>query len=108
MTRLGDIAKRNQGRLVPVFCSLLLVYFGYHAIQGNRGLMAWLKLSQDVEDARQAVVETEAERAQLERKVALLRPDNPDPDMLDERARFMLSLARADEVVIYETGPAGP
>jgi cell division protein FtsB len=34
---------------------------------------------------------TRAERVELERKVSLLRPDNLDPDMLDERARAMLN-----------------
>jgi cell division protein FtsB len=34
-----------------------------------------------------------AERALWERRVALLRSDRIDPDMLDERARALLGLA---------------
>ena len=101
MTRVGDILKRRRGRIVPVCCALLMVYFGYHAIQGDRGLLSSIKLSDELAEARIALEVTADERAGLERKVALLRPDGLDPDMLDERARYMLSLARADEVVIY-------
>lgn len=101
MTRMGDIPKRCRGRIVPVSCALLLVYFGYHAIQGDRGLLSWIKLSDELAEARIALEVTAGKRAGLERKVALLRPDGLDPDMLDERARYMLSLARTDEVVIY-------
>jgi cell division protein FtsB len=101
MTRRSDIAKHARGRLIPVCCALLLVYFGYHAIQGDRGLLSWVKLSDQIGEARIALDVTADERATLERKVALLRPEGLDPDMLDERARYMLSLARPDEVVIY-------
>ncbi|MBB4312168.1 cell division protein FtsB [Roseospira marina] len=41
-----------------------------------------------------------AERAILERRVALLKPGHPHPDMLDERAREMLNLIGPDEVLI--------
>ncbi len=101
MTRVGDILKRCRGRIIPACCALLLVYFGYHAIQGDRGLLSWIKLSDQLAEAHIALEVTAVERAGLERKVALLRPDGLDPDMLDERARYMLSLARADEVVVY-------
>ena len=101
MTRVGDILKRSRGRIIPVCCALLLVYFGYHAIQGDRGLLSWIKLSDQLGETHIALEVTAVDRAGLERKVALLRPDGLDPDMLDERARYMLSLARADEVVIY-------
>lgn len=101
MTRVGDILKHWRGQIVPVSCALLMVYFGFHAIQGDRGLLSWIKLSDELAEARIAFEVTADERAGLERKVALLRPDGLDPDMLDERARYMLSLARADEVLIY-------
>ena len=101
MMRVGDILKRWRGRIVPVSCALLMVYFGYHAVQGDRGLLSWIKLSDELAEARIALGAAGDERAGLERKIDLLRPDGLDPDMLDERARYMLSLARADEVVIY-------
>jgi cell division protein FtsB len=38
-------------------------------------------------------------RRGLERRVAALKPEGLDRDMLDERARVVLGLAHADEVV---------
>ena len=46
-----------------------------------------------------------AEKGQWERKVALLRSDNIDPDMLDERARTLLNLAHPNEVVMMLRRP---
>jgi cell division protein FtsB len=41
-----------------------------------------------------------AERAQWERRVALLRSDRIDPDMLDERARALLGYADPRDLVL--------
>ena len=41
-----------------------------------------------------------AERALWERRVALLRSDKIDPDMLDERARTLLGLADPRDLVM--------
>jgi cell division protein FtsB len=42
-----------------------------------------------------------AERLRLENKVALLRPESIDPDLLDELARGKLELARPTDVVAF-------
>ena len=44
----------------------------------------------------------EQERLLIERRTALLRPDNLDLDTLDERARAVLNLVEADERVILD------
>ncbi|MCW5749747.1 MAG: septum formation initiator family protein [Alphaproteobacteria bacterium] len=77
-------------------------YFGYHAIEGDRGLQAYARLSQEVTIAQQALAETGRERREMERRVSLLRADRLDLDMLDEQARRILGLVRADEIVIYD------
>ena len=40
-------------------------------------------------------------RRDLERDVALLRPESLDPDLLDERARAALGFAHPDELTIF-------
>lgn len=77
-------------------------YFFYHAFQGDHGLVALREL-----DRRAAILSVQAEalalrRAALEQGVALLRPDNLDPDMLDEQARRTLGLVHPDEIVILD------
>jgi cell division protein FtsB len=80
---------------------LAVAYFGYHAVQGGRGLMAYARSSQDVVRAEQVLKLTEAERERLERRVRLLHPEHLDPDMLDERAREALGVLHPDEAVMF-------
>lgn len=42
----------------------------------------------------------EAVRSKLEQDIALLRPDRPDPDIVDETARDLLGFARPDDVIL--------
>lgn len=76
-------------------------YFAYHAIQGERGLVAWLQLQQQLGQVDTLLQETQAERQALEHRVALLRSDSLDPDMLDERVRAVLGYVGPDERVHY-------
>ena len=98
---IGHILRRRARHvLVPMLGALLLAYFGYHAIEGDRGLLAYLRLTQEIKKAEISRDLIQADRVQIERRVALLRPDGVDPDMLDERARVMLNLGRRDELTI--------
>ena len=93
----------------PLAIACTVAYFGYHAIQGERGLVTWLQLSYQAEQTRVELALSRAEERRLAHRVALLRSDNLDPDMLDERARTVLNLASADEVVYFvETARATP
>jgi len=44
----------------------------------------------------------EAVRAKLERDVALLSPDKPDPDMVEEIARDVLGYIRPNDIIVPE------
>ena len=96
---------RRRARLIvgPVLGITLCAYFAYHLVQGDRGLTAWLRLTQQVRDARTTLAAVEAERMTLERRVNLLRPEHLDRDMLDERARSQLNLAQPNEIVIFNS-----
>lgn len=97
---------RRRARLVigPILGISLVVYFAYHLIQGDRGMAAWVALSQQVRDAKTVLVSVETERKTIEQRVDLLRPDHLDRDMLDERVRATLNLVGPHEVVIFN-GP---
>jgi cell division protein FtsB len=98
---IGHILRRRARHvLVPVLGALLVAYFGYHAVQGDRGLLAYLRLTQEIKKAEISRDLIQADRMQVERRVALLRPDGVDPDMLDERVRLMLNLGRRDELTL--------
>ncbi len=93
-----------QSRIRVVFMPLLLValggYFSFHMINGDRGLLAYHDLSLAIAEAKQIQKETHQKRVVLEHRVSLLRPESLDLDMVEERARVLLDLARPGDVVV--------
>lgn len=107
MAIVAEIRRRARRIAGPVAAVSLVVYFSYHLVEGERGLMAWRTLSGEIRLAQAQLDASEAERAALEHRVALLRPGSLDRDMLDERARAALNLASRDDRVIF-LAPAHP
>ncbi|HEX4112041.1 MAG TPA: septum formation initiator family protein [Stellaceae bacterium] len=95
------------GRAVfgPFFAILLILYFGLNLVQGDHGLMAWLRRAHQVRGAEATLAATETELAQLRHRADLLKSDHLDRDLLDERARAALNEIGPDEIVIF-TPPA--
>ena len=76
-------------------------YFAYYAIQGDRGLLALKQLQGEIERAHQILDQVRSERQYIEQRAHLLRPDNLDADMLDERVRLILNLSHPDDLVVH-------
>jgi cell division protein FtsB len=91
-----------------VLAALLIGYFGVNAYTGNRGLRARQDLDQQIATLDAAIKEAQAEHAQWERRIALLRSDRLDPDMLDERARALLDVADPRDLVMMQKRPERP
>ncbi|MFQ5784181.1 MAG: septum formation initiator family protein [Alphaproteobacteria bacterium] len=85
----------------PLAGVCIIAYFIFHAVQGERGIVTWLQLSQQIDETRAALVLSRADERRLAHRVALLQPSSLDPDMLDERARAVLNLARPNESVTF-------
>ena len=102
-----EITRRLNYVLGPLVALLVMVYFTYHIVQGERGLFSWMRLRQKITESEQQLAEIQAEKETLERRVYLLRPESLDPDMLEERARQVLNFARPEEVIIYDEPVAG-
>jgi cell division protein FtsB len=90
--------------MLPLLFSVVCGYFGWHAMHGERGLIARDIRMKQIEEARAQLARAEAERDAIERRVAGLRGEQLDPDMLEERARALLNLVGRDEMVV----PYGP
>jgi len=101
MQLLHELKRRARHAIAPVLGIGIFGYFAYHAIEGDRGLFAFMRLKEQVAEAEQMQREIATIRAELDHRVALMRPDHTDPDILDERARMMLNLAQPDEIVIF-------
>jgi len=100
MELIKEIRSRVRYIAGPILGICGIVYFTYHAIQGDRGILAFLKLQKQLEQVRQQVAVTELERSRLEQRSRLLSPNSLDADMLEERARLMLNLAGKNDIVI--------
>ena len=85
---------------MPAVCLLLLGYFGYHAVEGDYGHHALQNLKAQEIDLGDQLARLKDERRALDRRVALMRPESLDPDMIEERARRALNVARVDDIVI--------
>jgi cell division protein FtsB len=83
-----------------ILAALLIGYFGVNAYTGNRGLKAQHDLEMQIGELTGEIARLKAERAQWQRRVSLLRSDNLDPDMLDERARALLDYVHPRDLTL--------
>ena len=77
-----------------------VAYFMFHAQHGSRGLEARGTLQESLREAEVALAALVAERKGWEQRLALVRDDAVDRDLLDERARRMLGRVHPNDVVI--------
>lgn len=89
-------------RTLALYCGagLAIVYFTYHAMNGDHGIAAARMFDQQTHDLSQELAQIQAERQMLERRIALLKPQTIDPDTLDEKARELLGLVHPNDVVV--------
>ena len=95
-----DIGRKARQVVEPLVGALIISYFVYHAVQGDRGLMAWWNLRYEIEKITYDREEVGATKRALEQRVSLLRPESLDRDMLEERARLMLGAIATDELIV--------
>jgi cell division protein FtsB len=77
-----------------------VAYFVHHAHHGARGLETKQELKTQIAELQQEVGELKQERAAWEARVALMRRDEVDRDLLEERARAVLGRAHRNDVII--------
>jgi len=92
---------------VLLLCLGLTGYFAYHALKGRYGLEARDRLMERQSALQFEIESLEAVRSKLERDVALLRPDLPDPDFVEEIAREVLGFANPRDRVVMDASPPG-
>ena len=76
------------------------MYLGYNMVVGDRGILAWFRLSNEITKAQLTLDLVQTDKLNIERKVIALHPENIDPDMLEERVRTVLGLGRPSETII--------
>ena len=83
-----------------LFAGLFVGYFAVNAFTGRHGLRAQKDLDLQMASMQKELGELKSERAGLERRVALLRSDRIDPDMLEERARALIGYVDPRDLVL--------
>lgn len=95
-----DIKRRLRAVVAPLIFLSLVGYFGWNAVQGNRGLVAYAQRQELLAQAQADQARAQAERDAWERRVAGLRARHIDADALDERSRAMLNLADPSDIIV--------
>ena len=88
-----------------VTAALLVGYFGVNAFSGNHGLKAKQDIDQQIASLSTELGRLQIERAQWQRRVALLKSSGLDPDMLDERARALLDYVHPNDLTLMFDAP---
>jgi len=98
-TRLKRPSLRNKLAIATVLIAFQ-GYLGYHLVEGNFGIVSQAKFSNQL-------IELKSERDELAKTVdtaqnrnSLLTADRLDPDLLTERARYLLGWADPGVIII--------
>ncbi|WP_294929688.1 septum formation initiator family protein [uncultured Paracoccus sp.] len=76
------------------------LYFAFAAVQGPSGILRRVQLQAETQDLIAERDRLQAEVDQMSNLTRRLSDEFLDIDLLDERARAVLGLMRADEVII--------
>jgi len=101
---MQELRRRLKAILPSLLGLCLCAYFGYHAIQGDRGVIRLMHLKQELKQAEESHNAVSAEKSAWDARVAGLKPGSLDPDLIEERARVELGMGRKGERVIFLNG----
>lgn len=76
------------------------VYFTFAAVQGDYGLFRRAEIDAEARDLAVQLAAVQADVDEMENLTHRLSDDFLDLDLLDEQARSILGMLRADEIVI--------
>jgi cell division protein FtsB len=100
-----SVKRQLRAAVAPAVFLSLTAYFGWHATQGDRGLVSYAERQKDLVLAEAQLDRAKAEIVVWERRVAGLRGAQLDADVLDERARAMLNVSDPNDIVVlYPNG----
>lgn len=95
--KLFDSRKSPRKLIFNILIFLLLIYFIFHSIYGNLGIIAYFKLNQQFEKSYNELEALRADRVEIEHRAKLLK--SGDKDIIDEKARNILGVASPKEQV---------
>ena len=98
------MTRRSRPQLGSVFYFLGMImlglYFTFAAVQGDYGLFKRIEVNAEGDALRTELAALQAEVARMENLTTRLSDNFLDLDLLDQQARDVLGMFRADEIVI--------
>jgi cell division protein FtsB len=89
----------NKKVVLDYLFILIFLYFAFHLIYGNRGLLAYFKYNKELEVLTAELDDTKSQRLDIEHRVKSLRTESLDKDILDEEARKTLGFTSDGEKI---------
>ena len=100
VTREGFTALEKRDRRIQALALVCLLLMGGLSIAGPTGLLAWSENLRLLDQRNAQIAALEEQREELQNRVALLDPDNADPDLVGELLRGNMNFVHEDEIVI--------
>jgi cell division protein FtsB len=86
--------------LIPAVCAVVMAYFGYYAIWGERGALALANTRTAIGIQKQQLADVRGSRERLQHRIQLMEPGHVDRDLLEELARGDLMDGQPGQVAI--------
>src|SRR5262249_17770481 len=109
MIRSGMRIKRSVTRafalsILPAVSLAVVAYFGYHAIWGERGLVAFSDVQARLGVDKERLAQAEDARHRLEHRIPLV--GSGDPDIIEELARGQFMIGAPNQVRVSRGAPS--
>jgi cell division protein FtsB len=88
--------------LLPLALLASCVYFGYHFLQGERGLFFWIRLQKDIRIKKTILEKSQKDYEQVKQMVDLLGKNKVDLNLLEERSKAVLHYSKANEFLVRD------
>ena len=86
--------------MARLMLAAVLVYFGYHAFQGDHGLVASRNIDGKIAVLENKLDKLTTERSFWEKRIQQMRLETVNGDLLEERMRAALNLAHPNEIML--------
>ena len=101
MSIIFEIRRRTRAAFAPFILILVIIYFGTSFVEGKRGVIAWLSLTQKNKEASNKLSVLRNQRIQNENIAKGLRYSSLDLDLLEEQARKKLGFTHPNDYLVY-------
>jgi len=86
--------------VLPAVTCAIVAYFGYHAIWGERGMLAYSDVHARLGVQHEQLDQLRAGRQRLEHRIDLMRPGKVDNDLVEELARAQLMEGAPGQIAV--------